>query len=102
MSRLGRLEPADDPLAPTTWIVDDDDDRLEALGGVPGGRATAARQLVEVRAQGGMNAILEPGRDVPTLARREAEPIVAADRNAHAPADERPVAVCGGPRRDVA
>jgi hypothetical protein len=30
-----------------TGIVDDDHDRRHALGGAPGGRATAARQLGE-------------------------------------------------------
>jgi hypothetical protein len=94
---LRRLEPADDPVAPVAWVVDDDHDRLHALGDATRGGATAARQLDELGAQRGVQAILEPCHEAAALVRREAEAIVVAERDVNAAADERSVAIGPSP-----
>ena len=90
---LWRHDPAYDPLAPVTWIADDEHDRLHALGGAAGGSATAARQLGQLRSQRRMQTIFEACDDVAAFARGEPKPIVTAECDLYPSADERPVAV---------
>lgn len=88
------FDATDEPLAPETGIVDDDHARLDALGDVAGGPATAPRQLGQLGAQIRMHPIEKPRGDVaPPFVRREAEAIVAGDPDVHPSANERPVAV---------
>ncbi len=81
-----------------SWIADEDHDRLDALGGAASSRAAAARQVDQLRAQLGMQTILEARDDLAALARRETDAIVAAERDMHATADERSAAVRLSPR----
>jgi hypothetical protein len=80
-----------------TRIVDNDHDRLDALGGAAGGRAQAARQLGKFQAQRRVQAIEEPSYDVASLVGCETEPIVMIECDVHSSADERSVAVCASP-----
>jgi len=54
VAALGRLDPADDPLQTSIWVIEDDLDRLHALGGALGDHAAAADKRCQLRAQGGM------------------------------------------------
>jgi hypothetical protein len=95
---LRGFDASDDPLASEARIVDDDCDRLHALGDTSGGRATAPSQLGKLGAQLGVHAIEEPRGDVATtFVRREAKPTVTADLDVHPSADERPVTIGASP-----
>jgi hypothetical protein len=76
-----------------TWIVDDHDDRLDPLGGTPGGSATTTRQLGQFGTQIRVHPIEEPCGDVATFAWREAKAIVTPECDVHPCADERPVSI---------
>ena len=93
MAHVRGFELADDSFASVTWIVDHHHDRIDALGGTAGGRATPTSQLGEFGAQIRMYTIEEPCGDVAAFAWREAKAIVAADLDVHPPADQRSVAV---------
>jgi len=97
-AHLRRHDPADDSLAPVTGIADEEHDRLDALSGAAGGGATAARQLKQLRTQGGMQTILEARDDDTPFAWSEAEPLVTTERHLHPTADQRPVTVSLSPR----
>lgn len=45
VAALRRLDPADDPLKTPAGVIEDELDRLHALGGSPGNRAAAADKL---------------------------------------------------------
>ena len=94
---MWRFDPADDSFASVQWIVDDDDDRLDALGGTSGGSATATRQLGKLGAQIGVYPVEEPRGDVAAFVCREPEPLVTPECDVHPCADERSVAVCPSP-----
>jgi hypothetical protein len=95
---LRRLDPPDDPLAPVRWIVDDDCNRLHALGGTPSGRASALRKLGKLGAQIRVHPIKERSSDIATFVWREAKAIVTPEGDMHPSADERPVAISPTPR----
>jgi len=91
---LRRVDARLDPLAPGERIVDDDDDRVEALRGSPRRCATPTRELGKLGLKVRMQTVDKPGAKATALALCQAEPIVARDRDVNPSAHERPVAVC--------
>jgi hypothetical protein len=74
-------------LASLRWPVwDDDGDRLGC--DAAGGRAAAAHELGELGAEVVVERLVEVDAHAATLALGEAEPVVEADRDLHASADE--------------
>jgi len=94
---LRRLNPAGDLLPAQALVVEDDLDRVHALGGSAGGGAAAAGELGQLAVQRGMQALQEPCDDVAALVSSQAEAPVAADRELHPGAHDRSVAVRAPP-----
>jgi hypothetical protein len=99
---LRRLHAADDALAPAVPVVEDDFDRLHAIGCAPSGRAAEACYSDQLGAQGRVDALCESGayEAAAALAGREADAHIVVDDDVHPSADERSVAV--GPSPGIA
>jgi hypothetical protein len=68
---MRRLKPTGDPQETYAWVVEDEFDRVHALGGATGGRAAETDKLGEFRAQRRMQLLQEPHGDPAAFARRQ-------------------------------
>ena len=84
MAQLWGLQLPDDAMTVPAGIVDDELDRVEALGHAVASGTPTAQQLDQLGAQRAVKALLEAHADVAALASRETEPVVMTDRDAHA------------------
>jgi hypothetical protein len=100
VAALRRLDPTDDPLQASVWVIKDDLNRLHALGGPPGDHTAAADKLDQLAAQRRMQILDKPCADAATLASREAQPGVRPDDQLDATAQH--LAVAAGVRRVAA
>jgi hypothetical protein len=66
-------------VATQAGVVEDDLDRLHALGGAPSDRPTATDKLGELRSQRGVQALQEPRSEAATFARHQTQSRVRAD-----------------------
>jgi hypothetical protein len=89
---LRRLDRAGDSLEAKARVVEDDLDRLHALGGSSRGRTAATDELDELRAQPGFQAVQEPHREAAAFACCEAQSRVGADSQLDATADDLVIA----------
>jgi hypothetical protein len=92
VAALRRLHPADDPLQAPIWVIEDDLDRLHALGGAPGGHAAAPDKRCQLRAQRGMQMRHEARSHAAAFARRQAQARVRPDDQLDATADDHAIA----------
>ena len=92
VAALRRLHPTDDPLQPSIWVIEDDLDRLHALGRAPSDHAAAPDKLDQLRAQHGMQVLDKSRGDAATLAWCEAQPRVSPDDQLDATADDHAIA----------
>jgi hypothetical protein len=99
VAALGRLDPSDDPLQTSVWVIEDDLDRLHALGGAPGDHAAAPDKLDQLRAQRGMQMRYETRGQAAAFARCQAQARVRSDDQLDATADDHAIAT--GVRRTV-
>jgi hypothetical protein len=97
VSALRRLDPTAEPLTTQAGIVEHDLDRLHALGGSPGGGATAVDKLGEFGAQRRLQGLHKPRRHASPLACCETQPRVRSDDDLDAAADNLAVATCVRP-----
>jgi hypothetical protein len=91
VAHLRWFQATDDAHVIAVAIVDDDEfDRVDALGHAAGGGATPTHKLGQLSAQAVVERFMEANLDDATLPRSQTEPIVEADRDLHARADQSP------------
>jgi hypothetical protein len=91
-SSLRRLDPAGDPLKAPERVVEDDLDRVHALGGALRASAAATDKLGQLRAQPGLQAVQESYGEDAAFAWRETQPRVRPDGELDATADHLAIA----------
>jgi len=90
VAHLRWLQAPHDVLAIALWIVDDDLDRLEVVGDPAGGGATSMNELGQFGAQGVGERLVEAHPHEAALLPGQAEPVIKADRDMNASANQPP------------
>ncbi|MGH2941951.1 MAG: hypothetical protein ACRDLN_04160, partial [Solirubrobacteraceae bacterium] len=85
---LRRSQPAGDALVLAVRVVDDKLDRVDALGRALGCRAAAAGKLAQLNTEAVGDGLAEAHAHQAPLAAGQSEPVVEANRNMHAAADQ--------------